>query len=338
MNADGALRRLKFPFQFATTLSWRSLPLRALWSVQAILCSQEFSASMISAAVHCIGLVAIASWMTPGEALYIPETSLVAEIETIDLPPAKLESLASLHTTAASAAGSEQTMLAMQVNGTGGQVGSGDEAPTLELGVIGTSGGKGKGGYDGVSLSGEAMLKEFGEVKTEASFFGVKAAGRKFAFVVDTSGSMGEGDRWLRARLELERSLLELGYGQEFYVAYFNHTAFPMPAGKITPARPVSIKQTINWLHRAIPAGGTEPWPALTLAMAQKPEVIFLLTDGLFDSSVIDNLKNLSTGKRIPIFTIGFAINTVPPDIKRQIDEQLSFIARMTGGTYREVP
>jgi hypothetical protein len=150
---------------------------------------------------------------------------------------------------------------------------------------------------------------------------------------------MSQDNRWLRAKAELIRSLKELSYGQEYFVAFFNHKSFVMPQGKLTLARPQILNKTVEWIHGAVPAGATDPWPALQLAIKQRPDAIYLLTDGLFDDHVVQYLETMTTARQIPIHTIGFAIDArIPPEIKTQIEAQLSKIANLTKGTYREVP
>lgn len=306
------------------------------WALSNFLASTPFQSGCVSAAVHAVGLVVVGSVMLVGDVAYQPspiEVQLTIDEVRPPEPDVVLVELAA----ESAAAGQAQTNLAFGIAGTGG-VSTHIEAPTVVVDIRGEGGGRGLGGDHGIALSGNGLLKEVEEVKKKAAFFGVTAMGRKFAFVVDTSGSMAQEDRWLRARGELERSLKELGYGQEFFIAFFNHTPFPMPQGKLIPAKSGNIAGTIKWIQRAVPAGGTEPWPALQMAINLKPDAVFLLTDGLFDPAVIENVKQLRGSQRIPIHTIGFAINTVPIEIQKQIEDQLSTIATSTGGSYRFVP
>jgi hypothetical protein len=306
-------------------------------AVSEFLSSTTFQAASVSSAVHAIAFVAIALCVLEGDSVSVEEPAIEVHLAIREAPPPEPEVMIKELAAESVAAGTGGTSLAFGIIGTGSGSVPGD-APTMAVATVGESGGRGLGGHDGLALSGAGLDKEVQEVKKKAAFFGVSAEGRKFAFVVDTSGSMSQEDRWLRARTELVRSLQELGYGQEYYVAFFNHTPFPMPQGKLVPARSSNVASTVGWIHRAIPAGGTEPWPALQLALNLKPDAIFLLTDGLFDPAVIENVQRLRGSQRIPIHTIGFAINNVPLNVQTQIEEQLNIIARTTGGTYRFVP
>lgn len=179
---------------------------------------------------------------------------------------------------------------------------------------------------------GDSMLGEVGELKdASATFFGVKATGRNFVFVVDTSGSMTRNDRYLRCRQELLRSIGALKVGQKYFVVFFNHTTFAMPEHKLVEARPAQITKTQDWCKLALPAGGTEPWDGVAMALRMKPDAIYLLTDGDFDPAVVDriNVAQPQT-KKIPIHTICFE------SISGAV--LLEAIAKITNGTYLYVP
>jgi len=324
------------------TADARFVRLRA-WSAAALegcatfLGSEAFQAACLSAAVHSVSLVVIALFVTDTRQVYNPPMELEVRIE----PPADRTTVPEMLMTSkaqdAAAADSGGGTMAAGFLGLGGTP-LGPEISAVEVSLIGPGGG-GVGGNNGDSLSGSSLLKEVQEVKDGTSFFGSPARGRRFAFVVDTSGSMSQESRWVRAKTELIRSLKELSYGQEYFVAFFNHQTFAMPQGKLTMARPQVVSKTVEWIHGAVPTGATDPWPALQMAIRQRPDAIFLLTDGLFDDHVVQSLENNTAARNIPIHTIGFSIDVrVPPEIKTKITEQLTKIAKLTGGTYSEVP
>ncbi|MCE9604823.1 MAG: hypothetical protein K8U03_07975 [Planctomycetia bacterium] len=179
---------------------------------------------------------------------------------------------------------------------------------------------------------GESMLGEVGEWKdAKATFFGVEAKGRSFVFVVDTSGSMSTNDRYMRCRAELLRSIGALKPNQKYFVTFFNHTTFAMPERHLVEAKPEQITKTQEWCKLAIPAGGTEPWDGLAMALRMKPDAIYLLTDGDFDPAVYDKMALAQPKtKKIPVHTIGFeSLNG---------GRLLEAIARLTGGNYLYVP
>jgi len=163
-----------------------------------------------------------------------------------------------------------------------------------------------------------------------ATFFDIPATGRKIAFVVDTSGSMYDNDRYLRCRAELIESLRTLKPKQFYYIVLFSDRLFPMPGRRLTEATPGNLYRTIAWLNGADPTGTTEPLPALRQALQQRPDAIFLLTDGSFEEGTLEKILKLQTSsKKVPIHTIAFE--------GQDGEETLQAISRATGGKYRYV-
>ncbi len=221
------------------------------------------------------------------------------------------------------------------------------------LGSAGVGGGRGGGAVGGTTLAGlslgppqaaggtrglgtdavfgQDLLGDVGETPSGATFFGVRAEGTKFCFVVDTSGSMAQNSRFLRCRHELLRSISSLHYRQQYYICFFNHLMFAMPENKLVEARPVQLRKTSKWIKSALPAGFTNPWPGLQQALEMKPDAIYLLTDGEFDPAVMQwVIAAQPQSKKIPIHTIAFESQAGEPTLKT--------ISRVTNGVYRYVP
>jgi len=148
------------------------------------------------------------------------------------------------------------------------------------------------------------------------TFFGSRAAGKKFVFVVDASGSMTSmnGIRWKTATDELLRSLNELTTGAEYFVICFNAVEYPIfnhypPNNKYLKNEPQTLRLVQNWIAGFRPGGTTLPSRALQMAITMKPDAIFLLSDGELRDDSIWMLRNVNrdllTGEaRIPIHTI----------------------------------
>lgn len=222
-------------------------------------------------------------------------------------------------------------------------------------GSAGSGGGRGGGSTGGLRTAGDLpgqfnvasggtgfgtdeafgthMLGEIGEQgDPTASFFGVKAGGNKFVFVVDSSGSMSQNNRFLRCLNELQRSLSALTYGQQYLVIFFNSSMEAMPENRLVDSRPEQLKRTLYWIGNMGVGGGTEPWPALRRAIINKPDAIFFLTDGVFDPAVVGLVDKIQpeTKKKIPIHTIAFED---PVGAKL-----LEVIAQQSRGEYKFVP
>lgn len=192
------------------------------------------------------------------------------------------------------------------------------------------SGGTGFGTDDAF---GTHMLGEIGEQgDPTASFFGVKAGGNKFVFVVDSSGSMEHNNRFLRCLNELQRSLTSLTYGQQYLVIFFSSSMDAMPENRLVDARPEQLKRTLQWIGNHGYGGGTEPWPALKRAIINKPDAIFFLTDGVFNDDVVLQVDKIQpeTKKKIPIHTIAFE-DPIGAKLLKQIADQ-------SGGEFKYVP
>ena len=101
----------------------------------------------------------------------------------------------------------------------------------------------------------------------QTSFFGIRAEGRFFIYVVDCSGSMIDDDRLIRAKTRAAPEHLALQPPQRFKVIFYNDQAIPMP-GDLPRSADLPAKNQLNqWLRLIEPDGETDPRPALSLAL-----------------------------------------------------------------------
>jgi hypothetical protein len=113
-------------------------------------------------------------------------------------------------------------------------------------------------------------------------FFGQPARGKRFAFILDKSGSMA-GARWAACRRECEGALNALVGAGEFCVVLFSSgIALPPGLDGWTDADAGTVAETIAWLAGVSPSGGTEPRPAFeyVYGLTPGPDVVYFLTDG----------------------------------------------------------
>jgi len=167
-----------------------------------------------------------------------------------------------------------------------------------------------------------------------SEFFGVKAHGRTFVYVVDRSGSM-DGTPFAKAREELLRSLDNLSSRQTFYVIFFDNQSYPMfsPGQAETAAlRATSrnVDRVRQWTDSLMGGGGgTDPQASLLHALELQPDAIYLLSDGQFEAGIVDDVSRHNHG-RVVISTIAF-INKIGEPLLKQL-------AHKNGGAYRFVP
>jgi hypothetical protein len=164
----------------------------------------------------------------------------------------------------------------------------------------------------------------------KTTFFGLRARGQFFVYVVDCSGSMLDDDRLTRATIELRKSVMALKEPQKFEVIFYNNESIPMPGGPRPRTADLQAKsQLLSWLRLIEPDGGTEPRPSVKQAVSLKPDAVFLLSDGEFPEGTVDEIAKLNT-RKIPIHCVDLAGGLAGDHLKR--------IAETSGGQYASRP
>ncbi len=178
-----------------------------------------------------------------------------------------------------------------------------------------------------------------------AEFFGVKAEGNTFCYLVDSSPSMRKDNAFATAKAQLVRSISTMKPKQRFFISFFakeiedltleGHTAAPFPVY----ATSENLRKTLQWIERVrIQENGKAPTDALKRAIEMDPDGIFLLFDG--DTSVdvpaflrkANRTSDIISGEhpRVPIHTLGFYSEQHQAMMKRIAQENL--------GTFRFIP
>jgi von Willebrand factor type A domain len=164
----------------------------------------------------------------------------------------------------------------------------------------------------------------------QTSFFGIRARGQFFVYVVDHSLSMIDDERFARATIELRKSVFALQQPQKFEVIFYNSESLPMPGGPIPRSADLQAKnQLVLWLRLIEPIGGTDPRIALKQALMLRPDAVFLLSDGDLPEGTVKEVSNLNT-RRIPIHCVDLAGGLA--------GNQLKLIAADSGGEYASRP
>jgi hypothetical protein len=163
----------------------------------------------------------------------------------------------------------------------------------------------------------------------QTSFFGIRAQGQIFIYVVDCSGSMIDDNRLVRAKSELRRSVVNLQLPQRFQVIFYNDQPLMMPGDLPRPADLTAKGQLNEWLRLIEPDGGTDPRGAMGMALALRPDAIFLLSDGEFPDGTVEAIARKNP-RRVPIHCVDLSGGLA--------GDQLARIARESGGRYASRP
>ena len=153
-----------------------------------------------------------------------------------------------------------------------------------------------------------------------ADFFGLKARGRKFIYVVDHSGSMS-GKKLDAAKAELLRSMRALKREMEFFVIFYDHQFIPMPGDKPVRATRENLLAASKWIESIAAGGGTDPTGAMLLALSFKPDAIWLLSDGLFAVQAADAIRAANPRAKVQIHCIAFYENAGEPVLRKIAEE-----------------
>ncbi len=163
----------------------------------------------------------------------------------------------------------------------------------------------------------------------QTSFFGLKARGQFFVFVVDCSGSMVDEDRLARAKDELRRTVGRLQEPQKFQIIFYNDEPIAMPGDLPKSAGLMAKNQFLAWLRLIEPDGSTDPRGAMALALSQRPDAVFLLSDGEFPDGTVESIAKINR-KSTPIHCVDLSGGEAGDQLKR--------IAKENGGQYASRP
>jgi len=200
-----------------------------------------------------------------------------------------------------------------------------------EVQVIGfTAGGKELGGFEG---SGPGSGRGTGDGtggfwNVPLTPIGWEGDARKIVYVVDRSGSMTDSIDYVK--MELKRSLRDLNPDKQFDIIFYSSgPALEMPARRLVTAVQVNKDQAFEFIDGIVAQGETDPAEALQRAFAVKPDVIFFLTDGEFDKSIVEQVRRANVGKKVIVNTIAFLYRDGEPLLRQ--------IAADNGGNYKFV-
>jgi hypothetical protein len=163
----------------------------------------------------------------------------------------------------------------------------------------------------------------------QTSFFGVRAKGKLFVYVVDCSGSMADDYRLIRAKQEIRRSVQAMRWPQKFLVIFYNDQPLAMGGGLPQAADQPAKDQMRRWFDMVDAEGATDPRGAMAQALAIRPDAVFLLSDGEYPEGSVEAIAKANP-RRVPIHCIDLSGGAA--------GDQLKQIARDSGGQYAARP
>jgi hypothetical protein len=174
-------------------------------------------------------------------------------------------------------------------------------------GVVGNNTGSGSGGDAGGSLAPFGVPGGGQGLGPRSPFMGISGNATKVVYICDASGSMMSV--FLRVKDELHKSVDVLRPMQGFNVIFFSDAdVIALSKSELLMANPQNKRKAFELAEKMSAAGTTDPLPAIRLAFSQKPELIYVLTDGFdqvvsFDA-VIQEFRKLNADKKVKVNTI----------------------------------
>ena len=201
-------------------------------------------------------------------------------------------------------------------------------APKVAV-VPSPTGGQGRGGTGGRAGG------------SGTSFMGIETKAERICYILDFSGSMYSHDRpkspkIMHMLLELKRSVTQLPDDHSFYVIFFDDDDLPMGPTSMVRATSGNRSQWFKWSDDAVfgpdAGGGTDPSGALEYALEKlKPDAIYLLTDGGFDTAKsMEAINRHNSDRHCQINTVGFH--------DRSNEAGMQQIAQDNRGEYKYIP
>ena len=124
---------------------------------------------------------------------------------------------------------------------------------------------------------------------------------KRVVFLIDKSGSMF--DFFDHLRVHLAQVVTDMEPYQKFELIFFDEGAEAWQ-GRLVGAsggRKRAARQFMNGIRTD---GRTKPDKAIRMALALKPDLMFILSDGEFDTKVVDLIAKLNKGRKTQINTL----------------------------------
>ena len=132
-----------------------------------------------------------------------------------------------------------------------------------------------------------------GGLLPKSSFFGTGGNANKIVYLCDESGSMIGVFGALKQQLKTSINSLSVENGQQFNVIFFADSKPEILfSDGMRMATPDNLKAAMEWIDNRVPAGATQPLDAINEALKEKPELLYVLTDGFDQISDFSTVTN----------------------------------------------
>ncbi len=193
-----------------------------------------------------------------------------------------------------------------------------------DISIIGIGAGAASGDLSQFGLSAAGL----GEGPSVVGLGKGESHARKICYVVDRSGSMVDELDYVKE--EVMRSINRLHRVQQFHIIFFSGgPPIESPTRRFVHAIKEYKKQAFEFLSTIEAGGSTDPSRAMIRSIRLGAALIYFLTDGEFDRSLIPKLDRWNRSRRVKIFTIAY--------FDRSGADLLEEIARDHGGEFRFV-
>ncbi len=228
-----------------------------------------------------------------------------------------------------------------------------DDAPDAARSVIGVGNhallGQGITGAGSDTAAAPFGMPGGGEsMAPKSTFMGSSGNATRILYVCDCSGSM-MGGPLDSVRQELEKSVNRLVPIQGFNVIFFSSGKPQMLANDLVPANALSKEKLKTFLAGIEIRKSSDPRRSLQMAFVEKPDLIYLLTDGDFNTDeygegpqsnaeVVRLIRWLNRDRHVHVNTIAFSsADPGSAEAHGEYVQTLKTIADQSGGTFRFV-
>jgi hypothetical protein len=174
---------------------------------------------------------------------------------------------------------------------------------------------------------------------------GIFASGgnaRSVIYVCDGSASMILGGWDDLLKRELKGAVAHLAPNQSFNALFFQETEnggyFRASGPELQMASPQNISSTLSFLDQFEFRDGTNPLAAMADAFREKPELVYLVTDGEFDkpdsSVVLGKIDAMNMDKKVRVNTVLLLRSKAKTDENDSFEAILAKIALDNGGAF----